>query len=138
MISFEMECDREHRFEGIFKDYPSYQSQLDNKMIRCPVCDSPGIKRLYTGCSIQPKASDSPRAGKDTPNLFAMLKIIENYVKDNFEYVGKEFADTARAIYYGVEEERGIYGETTAGEIRELLGEGVSVLPLPRADKFGN
>ena len=29
MISFDLECANEHRFEGIFKDYESFTSQME-------------------------------------------------------------------------------------------------------------
>ncbi len=64
--------------------------------------------------------------------------MIEQFVKDNFENVGKDFPDTARATYYGMEKERNIYGETTREEIKDLLEEGIPVLPFPKNDKIEN
>jgi hypothetical protein len=46
--------------------------------------------------------------------------------------VGERFAEEARRIHYGESEERGIYGEATLGEARDLVEEGVPVLPLPK------
>lgn len=138
MISFDLECEKGHRFEGIFKDHESFSDQLGRRLIACPVCECTDIKRLYTGCSIQPRPSEAPRIQKERGDLFEALKFIEGYVRKNFEYVGAQFSDTARAIHYGVEESRNIYGETTPRELKELLEEGIQVLPMPSVEKAEN
>lgn len=138
MISFDLECANGHRFEGIFKDYESFSSQMERQFVSCPLCDSGDVKRLFTGCSIQPKPSTEPKPVAERPNIFAMMKMIEQYVKDNFENVGREFPDAARAIYYGIEEARNIYGESSMDEMKELLEEGIQVFPLPPIEKLGN
>lgn len=136
MISFDLECANGHRFEGIFKDYNSFEDQLSRNMISCPICQDIKIKRLFTGCSIQSRSSiaETPAPDNKIQNFFEILRIVRDYVKNNFDNVGRDFADKARAIYYGVEEERNIYGESTGQELKELLDEGIDVLPLPSAD----
>lgn len=142
MISFDLECSNEHRFEGIFKDYKAFDEQLTDKMITCPICRDSNIKRLYTGCSIQSGSPSSKETdlqlNNKTPNIFEVIKLAREYVMNNFENVGKDFADTARAIHYGIEEERNIYGESTHEEVKELIDEGVNILPLPSVDKLEN
>ncbi|MCP4134521.1 MAG: DUF1178 family protein [bacterium] len=138
MISYDLECKNSHRFEGVFKDHRSFKDQLEKKMVSCPICNNQEIKQLFTGCSMQKKStacSHSPGA----PQTFSeAMHIIDHYVKENFENVGKEFADKARAIHYGAEEERNIYGESTVEEISELNEEGISILPLPDVKKLEN
>ena len=146
MISFDLECSNKHRFEGSFKDYQAFDEQLTKGMIECPVCSDLKIKRLFTGCSIQPGSGthynislpDNPKPDKSPQNIFEMMRIVRDYVINNFENVGKDFSDTARAIYYGVEKERNIYGESTPQEIKELMDEGVNVLPIPPLDDIEN
>jgi hypothetical protein len=153
MISFDLECTNNHRFEGIFKDYQAFDDQLTKKMIECPVCGDVKIKRLFTGCSIQPggsivipKDADSNashddtilKPGNNSPNIFEMIRMVKEYVVNNFENVGKNFADTAKAIHYGIEKERNIFGESTPQEIRELADEGIEVLPIPNIEKIEN
>jgi len=52
----------------------------------------------------------------------------------NTEDVGERFTEEARRIHYGETEERGIRGSATAEQTRELVEEGIAVLPLPMAD----
>ena len=56
---------------------------------------------------------------------------IRRHVEENFDDVGDAFAREARAIHEGKAEDRGIYGQASPQEVRELLEEGVSVAPLP-------
>ncbi|HDP80854.1 MAG TPA: DUF1178 family protein, partial [Spirochaetes bacterium] len=137
MISFDLECSRNHRFEGVFKDYESFNSQLADGMVRCPVCDDTEIRRLFTGCSIQAKSALQSGRG-ETPTMFQMMKMVRQYVLENFEHVGRDFPEIARAIHYGDQEEKNIYGETNPNEIKELLEEGIGVMPLPDVEKLEN
>ena len=56
---------------------------------------------------------------------------MRKHVEENAENVGDKFPDEARKIHYGESEERGIYGEATLKDAKELLEEGIDVLPLP-------
>ncbi|TAL35984.1 MAG: DUF1178 family protein [Spirochaetes bacterium] len=138
MISFDLECESGHRFEGSFRDYEAYAGQLERKLVRCPLCDSPDVKRLFTGCSVQARPAGPLKPADPSQNIFAMLRRMERFVKENFDHVGRDFAETARAIHYGQEPERGIYGESTVQEMKELHEEGIGVLPLPDVNKIEN
>jgi len=137
MISIDFECSNRHRFEGCFKDHDAFQKQLDSKMISCPVCNSNCIKRLFTGCSIQARQSVLLK-GSQATGLFELIRAFNAYVKDTYENVGRDFVSVARAIHYGQEDERGIYGETTIDEARELQEEGIGILPMIDIDKIEN
>ncbi len=138
MISFDLECGNEHRFEGIFRDYDSFIDQMARGMVTCPFCDSGDVRRLFRGCSIHARPSTVTVIDRKTPNLFEVMRQIESHVRENFDNVGNDFAETARAIYYGIEEERNIYGQSTQEEIKELIEEGIRVLPLPPAGTLEN
>jgi len=47
------------------------------------------------------------------------------------KWVGKDFAENARAIHYGERDDEIIHGEATAEEAQDLLEEGIEVAPLP-------
>ena len=80
MISFDLECSNGHRFEGIFKDYQTYDEQLNKKLISCPICNNDSIKRLYTGCSIKSNSSKEAVINKDQLNL-SKSDLIKIYIK---------------------------------------------------------
>jgi len=135
MISFDLECSNGHKFEGFFKDYNAFDDQMNAGLVECPICNSREIKRLFTGCSIQAKGS---LLEKKQPTFFEMVRMVESYIKQHFENVGDRFPEVARAIYYGIEEERNIYGNATKDEMKDLIDEGIPVLPLPKIDDIEN
>jgi len=138
MISFDLECESGHKFEGIFKDYTSFEEQLGAERIACPLCESRSVKRIYTGCAIQARPASRIVKDRDARNFFEYMREFRNYVKNNFEDVGRDFPEVARAIHYGIGEERAVYGETTLREMKELTEEGIGVVPLPDVDKLEN
>ena len=63
--------------------------------------------------------------------MMEVMGKVRDYVQTNFEDVGDNFAREARNIHDGVSEERGIYGQATPKEVRELVEDGVPIAPLP-------
>ncbi|MFV1463207.1 MULTISPECIES: DUF1178 family protein [unclassified Phaeobacter] len=75
-----------------------------------------------------------PGAGAlSTPSgeLEAAVAELRRKVEKNSDYVGKDFANEARAMHLGDAPERAIHGEARPEEARALIEEGVPVLPLP-------
>jgi hypothetical protein len=138
MIAIDFECSNSHRFEGCFKDHQTYKDQHDRLMVSCPMCGSQSVKRLFTGCSINTGYGTDPHPEKQGHNLFDVIRAFNRYVTANFDYVGRDFADLARAIHYGTEIERNIYGESSAVEMQELHEEGITIIPLVDIDKIEN
>ncbi len=138
MISFDLECSEGHRFEGVFRDYDSFDAQLGDGKVTCPFCDTREVKRIFSGCSIQARPVSRIMDDTKVRNMFQAIRDFRRYVNENFENVGRDFPETARAIYYGIEDERPIYGETTMEEVRELAEEGIGVLPIPDVEKLEN
>ncbi len=52
-------------------------------------------------------------------------------IRANAEDVGGRFPEEARKIHYGESDARGIVGQASLVEVRELLEEGIGVAPLP-------
>ena len=66
------------------------------------------------------------------------MNMMRRHVEENCDYVGDKFADEARAIHYGETEERGIYGEASPQEVKDLVEEEIPVAPLPMKPKGKN
>ena len=58
---------------------------------------------------------------------------MREHIKENFDYVGKDFAEEARKIHYEEAEKRDIYGQASADEAAELREEGVEFGEIPWA-----
>lgn len=61
----------------------------------------------------------------------AKLKAVRDHIKANADDVGTSFPEEARKMHYGEIEHRPIYGEASPTEAKELVEEGVEVMPLP-------
>ncbi len=64
-------------------------------------------------------------------NLRETLGEIRKQIEANCDYVGGNFAEEARKIHYGEAQARGIYGEATDDQHRELVEEGVDIARIP-------
>ena len=60
------------------------------------------------------------------------IKEYQKFIKNNFDYVGKNFAYEARSIHYNdIKKTKGIYGNATAEEVKELKEEGIETEMIP-------
>lgn len=152
MISFDLSCSAGHRFEGWFASSSDFDAQKSGGLLVCPVCDDGAVHKALSvpnvgrkgnqAVTVRPQAPvpAEPVSGDvvNTPSLPpAMVEMMQKLVvaqtemlKDS-QWVGREFAETARAIHYGEEENRLIHGETSADEADALVEEGIAVAPLP-------
>lgn len=137
MIKYSLICDAEHEFEGWFRDSADFDDQSDEGLIECPSCGSDEVRKAVMAPSIARRRSGS-RAERLAAIQKDMAKAVtraRDYVEKNFDYVGDQFPEEARKIHYGESEERGIYGEASGKEVKELVDEGVQVAPLPGPEK---
>lgn len=63
--------------------------------------------------------------------LRAKLKELRDHIKATSDNVGDQFPEQARKMHYGEIEHRPIYGEASPKEAKDLIEEGVDVMPLP-------
>ena len=82
-----------------------------------------------TGLAFGPAAPEPPGPKPDRSALAAARKIMANTTD-----VGSQFAEEARKMHYGESEERNIRGQASIEETKDLLEEGIEVLPLPVPD----
>ena len=136
MIRYALSCDHDHDFEGWFASSADYDDQQGRGLIECPVCASKQVRKQI----MAPAVAGTKRTAKDlTPAGPAQMQQmmmeaagrIRAHVEENFDDVGDAFATEARAIHEGKAEDRGIYGQATAREVRDLVEDGVPVAPLP-------
>lgn len=133
MIKYQLRCDAEHEFEGWFRSSADYDAQAERSLLECPACGSSVVTKAIMAPAIVQGAARRAGADRARRRMSEAVRRARDYVEKNFDYVGEKFPDEARKIYYGETEERRIYGEATAKEVRELIEEGVPVAPLPGA-----
>jgi hypothetical protein len=130
MIAFDLRCSNGHSFEGWFKDLESFKEQDSKDMIICPVCKSNKITRELSPVAIKTvRGEEEPQQNK--PDYRKLAMGVMEYIRNNFEDVGADFAKEALKIHYGVAEKRDIQGSATDEEEKTLKEEGVKFFKFP-------
>jgi hypothetical protein len=141
MKVFNLQCGAHHVFEGWFGSDDDYASQMACGLLACPLCGDqtlhklPSAPRLNLGAAAPSRPVEAGErevvsAVRAQALQAAYLQFAREVVAQT-EDVGERFAEEARRIHHGESEERGIRGQASAAQTRELLDEGIAVLPLP-------
>jgi hypothetical protein len=134
MIRYALLCEHEHEFDGWFRSSAAFDEQAAAGGVECPACGTRKVRKALMAPGIaRGGKKDADEAGKADParQMLMMMTALRRHVEENCDYVGDKFAETARRIHYGEEPHRDIYGEATPEEARELVEDGVEVMPLP-------
>ena len=123
MIVFDLQCrDGGETFEAWFRSSADYEEQRAARLIECPFCQSADVEKA-------PMAPSVPRKGSAAP--LARLAEMQAEILRDSQWVGDEFADTARAIHSGEIERKQVHGSATIEQAKSLVDDGVPVAPLP-------
>ena len=153
MIRYTLICEKGHDFESWFRDSEAYEAQRKKRLVTCPICDSSKIEKTIMAPQVARKdraigaampAPDQPAPpamveavapamllGEKERELRAMVSAVREKILAVTDDVGDRFAREARAMAEGDTEERPIRGQATAQEWRDLIEDGIGVLPLP-------
>ena len=151
MITFDLNCSNGHQFEGWFASSADFDAQKSGGLLACPACNNGIVQKALSVPNVPRKGnqrpallpSETPAAAEtsvDAPATAvlppAMAELVQKLARaqsemlDKSQWVGGNFAETARAIYYGEEPDRLIHGETSSDEAKALVEEGVGLVPL--------
>lgn len=155
MIRYSLTCHAGHTFETWFRSSTDYDALAARHEVVCPSCGSVKVEKALMAPAVataekreartevarQMVPVANPQAAEiaaKRAELQAMMRQLREEVTKNADYVGDRFAEEARRIHFEDAEPRGIYGEATPHEVRELAEDGVPVLPLPRLPEDQN
>ena len=135
MIRYTLTCENGHGFEGWFSGSADFDSQMARGLVSCPVCGSMTVSKALMAPSVSTarhkEAQQALAIETVQKEVVAKIKAVVAEIKANSEDVGERFPEEARRIHYGETETRGIIGQASPDEARELLEEGIAVAPLP-------
>ncbi|TMV94837.1 DUF1178 family protein [Thioclava sp. BHET1] len=140
MIRYMLQCEKGHRFESWFPSGDGFDALVRAGQIDCPDCGSreiskspmaPALASNTRKSSEQTRVQDAhplstPRNAREEA-LAAMRRAVE----ENSDYVGMKFSSEARKMHAGEIPARTIHGEAKLEEAREMIEEGIAVMPLP-------
>ncbi|MCA8891642.1 MAG: DUF1178 family protein [Hyphomonas sp.] len=132
MIRYALHCKAcDEDFEAWFASSSAYETLKEKRQVRCTACNSSRVDKQIMAPAVA-SAAKNQDAPADPEKMFAAFaEKARQHVAQNFDYVGSNFAEEARSMYYGEQEERPIWGETTKEEREALKEEGVPAAPLP-------
>ncbi len=141
MISYQLKCSSGHEFEAWFPNSGSYDEQRASGDVDCPLCGDQDIMKAPMAPAVASRKESTRhtrearaaevRAEEVAREIVEAASRLRDHVEQTCDNVGAQFAEEARKIHYGEVKERGIYGEASFEETRNLDEEGIEVFRLP-------
>jgi hypothetical protein len=146
LIVFDLCCAAgDHRFEAWFASSDSFADQQARGLINCPVCGDSDVKKAVMAPRIGAKSNQMTIASHAKPDNVAddgaispelVRKVIAEIATKQAEmlpqsrWVGRDFADAARAMHEGRAPEDLIHGQASPQEAQALRDDGIAAMPL--------
>ena len=133
MIKYKLLCKNcSDSFESWFASSKEFERLKKSKLLQCLNCNSNKIDKSLMAPSIINKQKKNNKDTKKFLEIKNKLKEYKKFIKNNFDYVGDNFAYEARSIHYNnKKKQKGIYGKASTKEAKELSEEGIEVETVP-------
>jgi hypothetical protein len=134
MIRFSLVCERDHAFDGWFRNSDDFDTQKKRGFVSCPVCNSAKVDKALMAPAVstgRKKEKIALAVGEEQKKMLQQFQELGRKLREGAENVGDKFAEEARKIHFGETEARGIYGEASPDEVKALAEDGVEFMPLP-------
>ena len=142
MIKYKLFCKNcESKFDSWFASSNEYERLKKKKLLTCHNCNSVRIEKTI----MAPQLINSKSKTNENVNLEEYKKVkktilgYQRFIKNNFKYVGDNFAYEARSIHYNDKKKpKGIYGKASKDDLNELKEEGINTQMIPWIDENQN
>lgn len=151
MIVFDLKCEGQgHVFEAWFGSSADYEDQKARGLLACPLCGDANVGKAVMAPAVAAKGNSRSTlparpqeastdavpvaSGADEGRMRAMMEALakaQTKALEGSTWVGRGFAEQARAMHYGEQPRDTIHGEVAPAEAKALIAEGVEVAPLP-------
>jgi len=142
MIKYNLICKKcDLTFDSWFATSKEYDKLKRKKLLNCHDCSSLRVEKNLMAPKLINK-SISQKSEKELQKYKKIKKTISEYqkfIKNNFNYVGENFAYEARSIHYNNKKRnKGIYGTASKKDLKELREEGIDVQMIPWVEENNN
>ena len=136
MIKYKLTCkDCSYQFDSWFASSKEFEKLQISKYLNCSSCNSLNIDKSL----MAPSVLNNKIRDKKYIEVKNKLKEYKKFIKNNFDYVGENFAYEARSVHYdNKKRKKGIYGNASKEEIKELKEEGIETEVIPWLDDIEN
>ena len=135
MIKYRLICkDCEIIFDSWFSSSKEFERLKKKNFINCHDCNSLNVEKTLMSPSVFMSKNNS-KTDSQIQKYKKTKKVIlkyQEFIKNNFDYVGENFAYEARSLHYkNKKATKGIYGTTTKKNLKELKEEGIVTEIIP-------
>tara|TARA_B100000424_G_scaffold234830_1_gene198846 strand:- start:151 stop:579 length:429 start_codon:yes stop_codon:yes gene_type:complete len=142
MIKYKLKCKEcEKNFDSWFSSSLEFEKLKKKDFLNCHFCGSKKIIKNLMAPHIlnQSLNIENKSVNKKKQNTRKKILEFQNFIKNNFEYVGDEFAYKARSLYYDKKKnQKGIYGSASKKQIKDLQDEGIQTQTFPWIEDKNN
>jgi len=143
MIKYNLLCKKcELTFDSWFSSSKEYDKLKKKKLINCHSCGSIKVEKNLMAPKLISKDLGHKNERKNLIKYQKIKKTINEYqkfIKNNFDYVGENFAYEARSIHYNNKKKhKGIYGTASRKDLIELKEEGIDTQIIPWLENKNN
>ena len=135
MIKYKLKCKNcEKNFDSWFSSSLEFEKLKNKKFLNCHFCGSKKIDKNLMAPNILNSVSNTEKkaVNKKRQNIKKKILEFQNFIKENFENVGDDFAYKARSLHYdNKKNKKGIYGNASQNQIKELKDEGIETQIFP-------
>ena len=135
MIKYKLKCKNcDNSFDSWFSSSKEYDKLKKIKRLNCHNCGSIKVEKTLMAPNVMNSKDNNITNAKDKKSIKIKNKIKEyqKFIKNNFDYVGDNFAYEARSLHYDDKKKsKGIYGKASIDEISELKDEGIETNVIP-------
>ena len=136
MIKYNLLCKKcDLAFDSWFASSKEYDKLKKKQLLNCLGCGSLKVEKNLMAPKLISKNSSHKNEKKDFTRYQKIKKTIREYqkfIKNNFDYVGENFAYEARSIHYNNKKKNnGIYGTASKQDLKELKEEGIDAQMVP-------
>ena len=142
MIKYKLICKNcDLKFDSWFASSNEYERLKKKKLLNCHKCNSSKVeKTIMAPQLINSKSKDDKKIDLEKYNKIKKTIIsYQKFIKENFKFVGDNFAYEARSIHYNSKKNsKGIYGRASKEDLKELKEEGIDTQFIPWIDQNEN
>ena len=142
MIKYKLLCKScDLKFDSWFATSKEYDRLKKQKLLSCHNCNSIKVEKTIMAPQLINKKSNT----YEKVNIEKYNKVkktimgYQKFIKENFKFVGNNFAYEARSIHYNNKKrDKGIYGTASKKDLKELKDEGIDAQLIPWVENENN
>ena len=140
MIKYRLKCKKCQKiFDSWFATSKEYEKLKINNFLNCHFCNSKNIEKTLMAPNVLSQKKNNKNIIKKDNVIKRKILEFQSFIEKNFENVGDDFVYKARSIHYDNKNyKKGIYGNASEKQIKELKDEGIETNIFPWIENKNN